>query len=211
MAKILVVDDEPDLIILVDRVLRKEGHEVIGASGGEEALEKLRGLRPDLILLDIMMPRLDGWQTLRLIRKLDGFKDVPVAMLTAKALTPEVIAREEIGELVDYIQKPFTKRSLIEKVNEILESLREIREKKKKLDSVVDDPETIDTYEFLARTERLHQSMLRTLNRVFEETSEEEPERAEELKEVLAAQREAVERLRKGRLEIEKRLSHDRR
>lgn len=211
MAKILVVDDEPDLVILVDRVLRKEGHEVIGASGGEEALEKLRGLRPDLILLDIMMPRLDGWQTLRLIRKLDGFKDVPVAMLTAKALTPEVIAREEIGELVDYIQKPFTKRSLIEKVNEILESLREIREKKKKLDSVVDDPETIDTYEFLARTERLHQSMLRTLNRVFEETSEEEPERAEELKEVLAAQREAVERLRKGRLEIEKRLSHDRR
>jgi CheY-like chemotaxis protein len=66
-----------------------------------------------------MMPRIDGWRTLELIRQNDALKNIPVSMLTAKNITPSIVAREEIGELVDYIQKPITKDSLIKKVEEI--------------------------------------------------------------------------------------------
>ncbi|MFQ5801125.1 MAG: response regulator, partial [Candidatus Hydrothermarchaeales archaeon] len=139
MAKIMVVDDEQDLVMLVKMIFKREGHEVIGATSGEEALEKLKGKKPDLILLDIMMPYLDGWGTLELIRKQDGLKDVPVSMLTAKDLTPEITARKDIGELVDYIQKPFTKDSLIKKVNSILGDLESIAHKKSRLSIEVGD------------------------------------------------------------------------
>jgi two-component system alkaline phosphatase synthesis response regulator PhoP len=82
MAKILVVDDEPDIVYVVREMLRRRGYKVVGANSGEEALRKVRTEKPDLILLDIMMPGIDGWETCKRIKEGKDTKDILVAMLT---------------------------------------------------------------------------------------------------------------------------------
>jgi CheY-like chemotaxis protein len=202
MAKIMIVDDEPDVVVLVDRILSSVGHKIIGAKNGRVALEKLKDVRPDLILLDLMMPELSGWETLALIRKQEGLQRVPVAMLTAKSLTPETAAREDIEELVDYIQKPFTKDSLIRRVNySIIEDLDNIAEKKSRLKAVAGDDETLVSYEIAARLERLHKSILATLSENYN--------RKYDLRilDAIESQKRAIEKIRGKRVAIEKRLN----
>jgi len=203
MAKILVVDDEPDLVLLVQLILQRVGHEVIGADGGQEALEKLKETRPDLILLDLMMPKLDGWQTLELIRGHEEFKDIPVAMLTAKVLTPEIIRKTEIGELVDYIQKPFTKGDLVEKVTAILEHLERIAYCKSRLAPMVGNPATLEEYEALLKGERLHRRLLDIL-----ENSHESKE-GEGLEDAISTLRQGVDGFRNRIKEIENGLGKE--
>lgn len=204
MAKIMIVDDEPDVVVLVDHILSSVGHEIIGAKNGRVALEKLKEVRPDLILLDLMMPGLNGWETLDLIRKQDGLKDVPVAMLTAKSLTPETAERDDIEELVDYIQKPFTKDSLIKRVNySIIEDLDNISENKSRLKAVVNDEKTFVSYEISARLERLHKSILTTLSESYERVND------IRILEAIKSQKKAIEILRERREGIEKRLNEN--
>jgi CheY-like chemotaxis protein len=115
----MVVDDDDDIIYVVRMMLESAGHEVYGFTSGEECLEKLKREVPDYILLDIEMPDMDGWKTLREIKKDEKLKDIPVAMLTARKLNPEIIEREEMAMLVDYIYKPFTKKDVIETLKQV--------------------------------------------------------------------------------------------
>ena len=203
MAQILIVDDEPDIVILVQRILRKEGHEVIGAENGLVALELLKDLRPDLILLDIMMARIDGWGTLKLIREQKELKHIPVAMLTAKTLTPEDATRHDITELLDYIQKPITTESITTKVSEILGVLDNLTSKKSRLKKEISTGHEITAYEIVTRAENLHRSMLKTFREMFEVTKGSD---SESLLEAIQTQERAIEIFRKKREAIEKTL-----
>lgn len=159
MNRILAVDDNPDVVRLVQRILGGAGYEVIGAASGKEALEILYEIKPDLVLLDIMMPGWDGWETLRQIRERDNLKDVPVSMLTAKALTPETAQRDDIEEIIDYIQKPFTKERLIKKVDSIFHGLEIISKEKAELKSDV-NLKRLEELNKMLKAEMLHKSIL---------------------------------------------------
>jgi two-component system response regulator VicR len=192
MARIMVVDDEPDVVNLVDLILSSVGHEIIGAENGRAALEKLKEVRPDLILMDLMMPDLTGWETLERIRKQDGLP---------RSLTPETAERDDIEELVDYIEKPFTKDSLIKRVNySIIEDLDTIADKKSRLKTVVKDDKTLATYEIAARLERLHKSILSTLKESYDKMSD------PTILEAIESQKSAIEKFRSKKEAIEKQL-----
>lgn len=114
--KILVVDDEPRMIHFIRLNLEHDGFEVYEATSGGQALEKLRDQLPDLILLDIMMPDMDGFETLRLIREVST---VPTIMLTAKGEEDDKVRGLELGA-DDYVTKPFSPRELVSRVRAVL-------------------------------------------------------------------------------------------
>lgn len=117
--KILVVDDEPDIVEFLSYNLRKEGFEVVTAQDGEEALEVARREKPAIILLDIMMPRLDGVEVCRLLRQEPEFRDTLVAFLTARNEDYSQIAALDVGG-DDYITKPIRPRVLISRIKALL-------------------------------------------------------------------------------------------
>lgn len=112
MAKILVVDDEVSIAAMLAYNLKKEGYEVVTAEDGEVALEKFENENPDLLLLDIMMPKMDGYEVCRKIREKSN---VPIIMLTARADEVDKVVGLEMGA-DDYVTKPFGNRELIARV-----------------------------------------------------------------------------------------------
>ncbi|HEY3082602.1 MAG TPA: response regulator transcription factor [Chloroflexota bacterium] len=112
MARILVVDDEPTLVATLDYNLRREGHEVVIARDGESALAQAQRVAPDLVLLDVMLPKLDGFEVCRALRR-DSM--VPILLLTAKDSEIDKVVGLEIGA-DDYITKPFSMRELLARV-----------------------------------------------------------------------------------------------
>ena len=114
--KILVVDDEPHLVRLMEFILAKEGHTMVSAVNGREALEKAQTERPDLILLDIMIPYIDGYEVARLLRENDDLKATPVILLSAKAQYEDIQRGLDIG-VEEYITKPFAPDHLVSVVN----------------------------------------------------------------------------------------------
>ncbi len=114
--RILVVDDEPRMTRFIRLNLEHDGFEVTDAASGTQTLEKLRDALPDLILLDVMMPDLDGFETLRLVREIST---VPVIMLTAKGEEDDRVRGLELGA-DDYITKPFSPRELVSRVRAVL-------------------------------------------------------------------------------------------
>ncbi len=116
---ILVVDDEPRMIGFIRMNLELEDHQVIEAHSGLEALDALRTQLPDLVLLDVMMPDLDGFETLRMLRE---FSDIPVIMLTAKGEENDKVLGLELGA-DDYITKPFGPRELSSRIKAIFRRL----------------------------------------------------------------------------------------
>jgi len=120
MAKeILAVDNEKYVVDIVKIILEKEEYVVDGALSGEECLKKVREKKPGLILLDIMMPGMDGWQVLEELKKNESTKDIPVTMLTVKEQTLSDKVLKAKGA-VDYITKPFFREDLITRVKKIL-------------------------------------------------------------------------------------------
>ncbi len=117
--KILAIDDEPDLLEFLELVLQKSGYEVVTAPNGTEGLIRGHVERPDLILLDIMMEQMDGWETLRLLKLDEETRDIPVFILSARA-EPRDKVRALLDGAVDYIVKPFSVRDSLEKVAAIL-------------------------------------------------------------------------------------------
>ncbi|HET7225601.1 MAG TPA: response regulator [Candidatus Eisenbacteria bacterium] len=117
--RILVVDDEIYIVHILDFSLGMEGYEVLTALDGEQALEKARAEHPDLIVLDIMMPKLDGYETCKLLKAGDDTKDIPVILLSAKGRNVDQKVGFEAGA-DDYITKPFSPRKLVERINAIL-------------------------------------------------------------------------------------------
>lgn len=121
-AKILVVDDEEDIRDLLDITFTREGYRVYQASSGEEALEKARLNMPELIILDVMLPGIDGHETCLRIKKDPELKRIPVLMLSAKSEEMDQIIGLKIGA-DGYMPKPFTPQLLVAKVNAILRML----------------------------------------------------------------------------------------
>ena len=111
--RILVVDDEIYIVHILEFTLTMEGYEVLTAADGEEALRRIEQDRPDLIVLDIMMPKMDGYEVLRRIRTDEEFKSLPVILLSAKGRPIDRETGLEIGA-DDYIVKPFSPRRLLE-------------------------------------------------------------------------------------------------
>lgn len=117
--KILVVDDEVYILHILDFSLGAEGFEVISANNGELAVEKAKREKPNLIVLDIMMPVLDGYETCRRLKRESDTKDIPVILLTAKGRDVDKRLGFEVGA-IDYIVKPFSPSRLIERIEEII-------------------------------------------------------------------------------------------
>jgi two-component system KDP operon response regulator KdpE len=138
-ARILVVDDEPRMIEFIRMNLELEGFQVFEANTGIEALDQIRKHIPDLILLDIMMPLLDGYETLRMLRE---FSNTPVIMLTAKSEEGDKIHGLELGA-DDYITKPFSVRELSSRVKAVLRRVQPLTNQSKHL-LEIDDRFSID-------------------------------------------------------------------
>lgn len=118
MKKILVVDDEDDILHFLEMVLREKGYQVTTASGGHEALTRAQIDKPDLVLLDIMMPQMDGWEVLKLLRVDDETRRIPVAMLSARTEAKDRVQGLQEGA-IDYICKPFSLTELLGKIEAI--------------------------------------------------------------------------------------------
>jgi len=119
MHRILIVDDEPNIVLALELLMKKEGYEVHTVSDGERAVQAAKELRPDLILLDIMMPKMDGYEVCQSIRSDALLKDVSIIMLTAKGREVEREKGMALGADL-YITKPFSTRQVVMKVREIL-------------------------------------------------------------------------------------------
>ncbi len=116
MLKILVVEDEPEIARLLRSYLEREGYAVVLARDGEAALRAFEETRPDLVVLDLMLPRLDGWQVMRAIREASS---TPVIMLTARDGVEDRVAGLELGA-DDYVTKPFSPREVVARVRAVL-------------------------------------------------------------------------------------------
>jgi len=119
--KILVVDDEDDILNFLELVLGEKGFDVVTASGGQEALTKAQLERPDLVLLDIMMPQMDGWEVLKLLRVDEDTAEIPVAMLSARTEARDRVQGLQEGA-IDYICKPFSLQELLGKIEAIFQT-----------------------------------------------------------------------------------------
>jgi len=118
--KILAVDDEPNILMSLEFILEMEGYEVHTARDGEEALEVAERVRPDLILLDVNMPRKDGYETCRIIREREDMTGTKVIMLTAKGQTLEKKKGLEVGA-DEYVTKPCSAEDLLDKIRTMIE------------------------------------------------------------------------------------------
>jgi len=116
---VMVVDDEEDIRFIIRNILEVEGYSVMEAKNGKECIEKLHE-KIDLVLMDIVMPEMDGWDALKKIKGISKFSSIPVSMLTALPINPNEINDTPFYLLENYILKPFTKNQLLEKVNEII-------------------------------------------------------------------------------------------
>ena len=116
MTDILLVDDDPDLTFVVSSFLEREGFKVIWAESGEQCLEKLKEFKPGLILMDIMMPGLDGWETTREIKKDPKTKDIPIVMLTVKGEKEDKLKSFHKSKCDGYLVKPIDRQELVKVV-----------------------------------------------------------------------------------------------
>ena len=136
ISRILVVDDEPDAVELVSFNLKNAGFEVVAASDGAEAIRKARTHSPDLIILDVMLPEIDGMEACKLLRRDPATSDIPILMLTARSSEMDRVLGLELGA-DDYVTKPFSPRELVLRVRKLLR-LRE---------SAVEKPERYELHE----------------------------------------------------------------
>jgi DNA-binding response OmpR family regulator len=118
--RILVVDDEPEAVELVEFNLKQAGFDVLSAADGAEALKRARGSRPDLIVLDLMLPELDGLEVCKILRRDPTTASIPILMLTAKAAEIDRVLGLELGA-DDYLTKPFSPRELVLRIRKILQ------------------------------------------------------------------------------------------
>ncbi|MDO8748673.1 MAG: response regulator transcription factor [Candidatus Omnitrophota bacterium] len=125
--KILIVEDEPDIVTMLEYNLKKEGFRVTSASDGQEALRRAEREHPDIIILDLMLPEIDGLEVCKTLKQSSNTANIPIIMLTAKAQEADKIVGLELGA-DDYITKPFSIRELNARVKAVL---RRVREKEK--------------------------------------------------------------------------------
>jgi len=115
------VEDEPEMIDLIRLILGRRGFEVKGATGGVEGLKMIRDEKPDLILLDLMMPDMDGWEVYQQIKADEKTKGIPVIVVTAKAQSIDKVLGLHIAKVDDYIAKPFSPQDLLSSIEKVLQ------------------------------------------------------------------------------------------
>jgi DNA-binding response OmpR family regulator len=116
------VEDEPEMIDLIRLILGRRGFEVKGAAGGIEGLKMIRKDPPDLVLLDLMMPDMDGWEVYQQMKADEKTKNIPVIVVTAKAQSIDRVLGLHIAKVDDYITKPFSPQDLMNSVDKVLKS-----------------------------------------------------------------------------------------
>lgn len=121
MSKIMVVDDEEDVLFVVESMLREEGFEVVKCTSGESCLERIAEEQPDMVLMDIMMPGLDGWGTTERIKSDPRTKGIPVAMLTVRGAREDKIRSFQTSRCDAYIVKPIDREELLKVTRYLLE------------------------------------------------------------------------------------------
>ncbi|WEK17574.1 MAG: response regulator transcription factor [Candidatus Pedobacter colombiensis] len=147
--KILIVDDEPDILELIEYNLKKEGYQVYLAGNGQEGITIAKKVHPDLIILDIMMPKMDGIEACRLMRAIPEFKNTFMVFLTARSEEYSEIAGFNVGA-DDYIAKPIKPRALVSRINAILRrnsSADEVSDNKVEIGDLVIDREAYLVYQ----------------------------------------------------------------
>jgi len=148
-AKILVVDDEKDILELVSYNLQKEGFQIETSHNGEEALQRIRSERFNLIVLDLMLPGMQGMELCRTLKSDDTTSSIPIIMLTAKSEELDKVLGLEMGA-DDYITKPFSPRELIARVNAVLRRTKE-QPIKEKIITIGELEINTDTYQVVKR------------------------------------------------------------
>ncbi|GAB4484579.1 MAG: hypothetical protein OHK0031_08650 [Anaerolineales bacterium] len=119
--RILCIEDEPDMIELIRLILQRRGFEIQGAAGGQEGLRKVREWLPDLVLLDLMMPDMDGWEVYQQMKAEEKTRDIPVIVVTAKAQNIDKVLGLHIAKVDDYVAKPFSPGELLASVERVLQ------------------------------------------------------------------------------------------
>lgn len=117
--KILIVDDERDIVVILKLALEKEGYEVVEAYDGIDALEKMDKVKPDLILLDIMMPRMDGYTMKLKLKENPETSNIPVIIITGRGLLKEIIKQSQDTAISAYLEKPFTVATLLNNIKNV--------------------------------------------------------------------------------------------
>lgn len=118
--RILCIEDEQEMIDLIRLILTRRGFEVTGANGGKQGLEAIRTQKPDLVLLDLMMPDMDGWEVYQQMKAEESTRDIPVIVVTAKAQSIDKVLGLHIAKVDDYIAKPFSPQDLMNSVDAVL-------------------------------------------------------------------------------------------
>jgi two-component system KDP operon response regulator KdpE len=113
MTKIMVVDDDPDIVYIIRSRLIREGYEVVEASSGEEALEKVKEVLPNIVLLDVMMPGMDGWETCRRIKSI---APIPIIIISVRSLPEDIKKSLEYARADSHIPKPIDFKLLISEI-----------------------------------------------------------------------------------------------
>ncbi len=119
--RVLIVEDEPNIVLSLEILLRRAGYETVSTGDGDEALELIRRTRPEIILLDIMLPKRNGYEVCRSVKSDPVLSSIPVIMLTAKGQEVEILKGLELGASA-YIAKPFGNAEVLEAVRAALES-----------------------------------------------------------------------------------------
>ena len=146
--KILVVDDEPDAVELIEFNLKAAGYDVVTATDGEEALKRARSVMPQLIILDLMLPEVDGLEVCKILRRDPRTAGVPIIMVTAKAAEIDRVLGLELGA-DDYVTKPFSPRELVLRIRKLLQRREGAGEKRETLrfgDLLIDVPKHLASW-----------------------------------------------------------------
>jgi len=117
--QVIYIEDEQEMIDLVSLILSRKGYVVTGAIGGRDGLDLVRQKLPDLVLLDLMMPDMDGWEVFQQMKADETLRQIPVIVITAKAQSIDKVLGLHIAKVDDYISKPFSPQDLLESVEKV--------------------------------------------------------------------------------------------
>lgn len=129
LKRLVYIEDEPEMIDLVRLILNRRGFEIKGANGGRNGLALVQQELPDLVLLDLMMPDMDGWDVYQQMKASEATQNIPVIVITAKAQSIDKVLGLHIAKVDDYISKPFSPQELVDSVEKVLARRREQAEK----------------------------------------------------------------------------------
>ncbi|HLF02592.1 MAG TPA: response regulator [Anaerolineales bacterium] len=118
--KVICVEDDPGMIDLITLILARRGYDVLGASGGRQGLEMIDREKPAIVLLDLMMPDMDGWEVYQQMKASETMKNIPVIVITAKAQSIDKVLGLHIAKVDDYVTKPFSPQDLLDSIERIL-------------------------------------------------------------------------------------------